>query len=165
MTERRRWGKAGVRLTTVQAAALDAQNRRRAAESDTLRKANHEAGRRRWAEGLVVPCVITTVLDARELYGPEVDAACHAAEPDVDLWEAGKLYPRWDQLCALAELTGTTARFLTELGYPLGVADTSMRFHLPRGERVSLRAPVTRYPDDVVARCPGTVLSSERPRR
>jgi hypothetical protein len=38
--------------------------------------------------------------------------------------------------------------------------DTSMRFHLPRPwvERVDVRAPVTRFPDVVVARCPGTAL-------
>jgi hypothetical protein len=40
------------------------------------------------------------------LEGPEVDIACGAKEPDVDRWEEGELYPTWEQLVLLAELTG-----------------------------------------------------------
>lgn len=60
---------------------------------------------RDWNQGLVVPCRITAALDMRKLYGPEVDIACGAREPDVDRWEEGTLYPTWEQLQKLADLT------------------------------------------------------------
>lgn len=126
------------------------------------RMAALEAGaHERWRQGMVVPHAITAMLDMHELYGPEVDLACAAVEPDVDRWEAGRLYPRWDQLVALAELTCVpVSRFTMLTAPPVGIWDTSMRFHLPRPyvERVDVRAPVTRFPDVVVARCPGTAL-------
>lgn len=50
---------------------------------------------RDWATGKVIPDRITTALDAQ---------ACGVEEPAVDLWEAGTLYPTWEQLCALARL-------------------------------------------------------------
>lgn len=58
-----------------------------------------------WAAGKLVPARITLALDLRGLYGPEVDTACGAREPDVDRWEEGVLYPTWEQLLKLAELT------------------------------------------------------------
>lgn len=138
MVEQRRWGKAGVRLTPAQAAARNARAYRRA-RAQQQQSADDEIARRRWADGMVVPCQITAALDMHGLYGPEVDAACHAAEPDVDRWEAGTLYPRWDQLCALAALTDRPPRWFTTLPHrPLGVLDTSMRFHLRRGESVTV---------------------------
>jgi len=116
----------------------------------------------RWAAGMVVPHNITTALDLLDLFGPEVDRACNANEPEVDRWEAGKLYPRWDQLLALAALTERPAAWFTELGHPIGLLDTSMRFHLSHHERARLTARdvrvITRYPDDVVARREGTDL-------
>ena len=57
------------------------------------------------------PSRITIALDARGLYGPEVDAACHAEEPAVDMWEAGDAVPSWDQLVALADLCGVTPSY------------------------------------------------------
>jgi|GEM_PF-985350 len=56
--------------------------------------------------GKVVPARITIALDVRGLYGPEVDEACDAAEPDVDLWECGLAVPTARQVELLAELTG-----------------------------------------------------------
>lgn len=109
---------------------------------------------------MVVPHSISMALDKHDLYGPEVDAACCAREPDVDLWEAGKLYPRWDQLVALGVLTQTPLTRFVECSRSVGLLDTSMRFHIRPHERLAnaeLRT-VTRFPDDVVARCPGTEL-------
>jgi hypothetical protein len=154
-----RWGKPGVRLTPAQVAARQARARVSTQQRDRRREADTEVAHRLWAEGMVAPCMITAALDMHQMYGPEVDAACNAAEPEVDLWEAGKLYPRWDQLCALAELTGRPPRYFTSLEHlPLDVMATSMRFHLRRGERVDDRPALARFPDPVVARCPGTVL-------
>jgi hypothetical protein len=79
-------------------------------------------------------------LDAQALYGPEVDKACGAEEPDVDLWEAGKLYPTWRQVLMLAELTGNTPRFLCTKRDTLTVADTSLRFHGHTDERPTVWA-------------------------
>lgn len=39
--------------------------------------------------------------------GEWVDVACGVQEPAVDRWEAGLLYPTWEQLCKLAVLTCT----------------------------------------------------------
>ena len=62
---------------------------------------------RDWQAGKIIPWRITVALDAHSLYGPEVDAACGVEEPAVDMWEAGTLYPTWEQLCALATLCQT----------------------------------------------------------
>lgn len=158
MTEYWPWTKAGVRR--------DPRARQRAAarraQAAAARERDDEVAYQKWRAGMVVPRNITVILDACGLYGPEVDEACRAQEPEVDLWEAGKLYPRWDQLVALAELTGTTPRWFTEARPAVPVIDTSMRFHAPPGELRQLSAhqlmAVMRYPDDVVARCPGTEL-------
>lgn len=67
-----------------------------------------------WRAGRVVPAQITAALDACDggpLQGPQVDLDCGAQEPDVDNWEAGLLYPSWEQLQRLARLTGFPIRF------------------------------------------------------
>lgn len=138
MTERRRWGKAGVRLTDGQITAADrhagaqiAIGRQRSAE-------NLRIARRKWAAGMVVPHRITMALDLNNLYGPQVDKACMAQEPDVDMWEAGRLYPSWEQLCALARLTGMhPIHFVGPVPPPIPVEETSLMFHLPKHERES----------------------------
>lgn len=56
--------------------------------------------------GRVVPARITIALDRCGLQGPEVDTACGAEEPAVDMWEAGLWVPTPEQLVKLAELTG-----------------------------------------------------------
>ncbi|TMR88309.1 hypothetical protein, partial [Nonomuraea basaltis] len=58
-----------------------------------------------------VPYRITLALDARELYGPEVDQALGGEEPMVDEWEEGKRVPTPDQVKALAKLTDYPIRF------------------------------------------------------
>lgn len=154
--DQRRWGKHGVRLTCEQVAASNARGAVRRQNHTERDVRNTAVARRKWSAGLIVPCRITAALDSHLLFGPEVDRACKADEPDVDLWEAGKLYPRWEQVVALGELTGRHAVWFTELGHPLSVWDTSMRFHLPRHDLTPFAPPVVRYPDHVVARCPGT---------
>jgi hypothetical protein len=108
-----------------------------------------------WRAGELRPYRITAALDARGLHGPEVDVACGAAEPDVDLWEAGKLYPTWEQVVLLAKLTGVTPRLLCTRGRELRVSDTSLRFH---GYRDDDEPPVMSYPPDVVAATVGAVV-------
>lgn len=61
------------------------------------------------ASGRVVPARITMALDSCGLDGPDVDAACGAAEPDVDMWELALAVPSHDQVEKLAALTGFTA--------------------------------------------------------
>jgi hypothetical protein len=63
-----------------------------------------QQARRAWEAGLIVPHRITLALDARGLYGPDVDLECGALEPAVDEWEAGTRYPTWEQLLKLARL-------------------------------------------------------------
>jgi hypothetical protein len=138
--EPRKWGKAGERLDPVEAA-------RRAARAVAERQARQErraesdrVAREKWAAGLLVPNAITLALDLHGLQGPEVDVACGAREPEVDLWEAGKLYPRWDQVLKLAALTERPPiRFMAPLTQ-ISAMETSMRFHLGPGE--VLRMPV-----------------------
>ena len=71
-----------------------------------------EAERELWRTGKLVPAYISKLLDSAHLYGPGVDAACNAVEPEVDLWEVGRLYPRWDQTVALARLLDVPVRAL-----------------------------------------------------
>lgn len=82
-----------------------------------LRAIEHAAGaaeaKTRWQRGLTVPHRITLALDIARLDGPEVDEACGVQEPAVDLWECGRLYPTWEQLCRLAQLTGFPVAFFT----------------------------------------------------
>lgn len=124
MTERR-WGKAGVRLTPAEARRNDARRGRTA----HFRLADEQEAYRKWDAGLLVPHRITLALDARGLEGPDVDAACGAAEPDVDRWEAGELYPTWEQLKLLSNLTGLALRFF--FLPPVPMAWGSLHFHFP----------------------------------
>ncbi|MER5649698.1 hypothetical protein [Streptosporangium sp. NPDC002524] len=58
-----------------------------------------------------IPWRITTALDARKLYGPEVDRALGGEEPMVDQWESGELVPTPEQIVKLARLTGWPVGF------------------------------------------------------
>lgn len=109
MAERTHWGKAGVRLTQDEVAAQQARTRRAAAS----RRASLAQARARWEAGLIQPWVITMALDSVGAEGPWVDEACGTEEPAVDEWEAGTRYPTWEQLLALAELTGMLPHWFT----------------------------------------------------
>lgn len=126
-----RWGKAGVRLTAEQ---IQAATRARVAEANKERASVERSlakARADWAAGRVVPWLITIALDGKRLYGPEVDQACGVEEPGVDMWEAGTLYPSFEQLCALAKLTGNAPGFFMNRRGVVGMrpSDTSLRFH------------------------------------
>jgi hypothetical protein len=135
--ERRgKWGKAGVRLDP------DDRAHRRAVHARNInqRRASEEADKvrayQRWRQGLVCPDRITTALNVRSLYGPEVDRACKAQEPEVDQWEAGERYPTWEQLLALAALTGyPTSWFTTNDSPSVKVWQTSLWHTMNEGER------------------------------
>lgn len=58
-----------------------------------------------------VPARITLALDAGGHEGPQVDTACGATEPAVDLWECGVEVPTPDQIRLLATLTGFPVGF------------------------------------------------------
>lgn len=150
-----KWEQAGVRR--------DPQERERRARrwADQLARRPPEVDERRraytrWRDGLVVPHLITLVLDRAGLDGPDVDALCGAREPEVDQWEAGERYPTWDQLCALAKLTRVTPSFFTwtDLAPPEPMWLTSMWYHVPAAERRAYercyREPITRYPRAVL---------------
>lgn len=128
----RRWGKAGVRLSNDE---IEAATRARVAAANKERIRDEQAmakARADWAAGRVVPWLITIALDADGLDGPEVDEACGVAEPGVDMWEEGTLYPTFGQLCALAKLTGKTPGYFMNRPGIVGIrpSDTSMRFHM-----------------------------------
>jgi hypothetical protein len=109
------------------------------------------AAHRRWHDGLVVPWRITTALDIRELHGPQVDVDLGVEDPSVDMWEAGILYPTWDEMLRLAVLTDFPVAFFTETpGRPVRAVDTSLRFHA-RLDDVDEREPVLAFPPNVVA--------------
>jgi hypothetical protein len=65
----------------------------------------------RLAAATPVPARITAALDLCQLDGPDVDTACGAREPDVDLWETGELIPTFTQVQLLAALTGFPVAF------------------------------------------------------
>lgn len=58
-----------------------------------------------------IPARITIALDAGGHEGPEVDVACGAVEPAVDLWECGVEQPTTEQVRLLAALTGFPVAF------------------------------------------------------
>lgn len=66
-----------------------------------------------WRAGKLVPWYISHHLDRGRHIGPNVDIACNAKEPAVDMWELGRVYPRWDQTVALARLLDVPVRDLT----------------------------------------------------
>lgn len=148
MGERRRWGKAGVRLSAAEARQNDA----RAARARAQRAASERTAYRDWAAGRMVPARITLALDAKGLDGPEVDTACKAQEPDVDRWEAGELYPTWEQVLALAELTGVTPRFFMMPVREMPAYETSLRFHMPAVALADREPPVQRFHAAAIAR-------------
>lgn len=136
--QRNQWGKAGQRLT--------AQERRR---RGLARIRGQQRGERdlklahtQWERGELIPARITMALDLHSLYGPEVDEACGAAEPDVDRWEAGELYPTWQQVLLLSDLTGLLPKFffLPMSDVPLW---TTLDFHMPSTE--PRKPPVLRF--------------------
>lgn len=114
--------------------------------------AMEQAAYRAWAAGHVIPDRITTALDAKALYGPEVDLACGVEEPAVDEWEAGTRYPTWEQLRALAELCEvTTSMFTAE---PIStftsviICDRSKR---KNGCQVVTRTPILAFTPEAIA--------------
>lgn len=138
-----KWGKAGVRLTLAEADARAARHR---AERNRTRAADEAAakeGYRDWREGRLIPATITMALDAHSLTGPEVDEACCAREPDVDRWEAGVLYPTWEQAKLLAELCRVQVRFLARSHEHIDVNFTSLQFHIPDSGRQ--QPPLVRF--------------------
>lgn len=103
------------------------QVRRRSDLAGAVRAKQREADRAlleqrfRAGEDLVQPNRITLALDSRAMEGPDVDAACGAAEPDVDEWEAGTAAPTWHQLTLLADLTGYPVEFFFREVEPNGL--------------------------------------------
>lgn len=132
MPERCRWARAGERLpaATVEGRRAQLREAQQRENARYLRVRDEQEARTRWEAGLVVPHFITVTLDAQGLYGPEVDEACGAHEPDVDRWEAGELYPSWPQLCALAELCEVTPGFFVRPAETIDAWDTTLRFHV-----------------------------------
>lgn len=112
--------------------------------------------RDRWRRGLVVPHRITLALDIRSLYGPHVDRACGAREPDVDRWEAGEKYPTWQQLVALAELTRFPVEFFIPEADQIHALGPGVMFVCQRSRRtwnpvVEIPAPLLMFTPAAIA--------------
>lgn len=112
--------------------------------------------RDRWARGLTVPYRITLALDIRQLYGPQVDAACGAKEPDVDQWETGEKYPTWEHLQLLAELTQFPVEFFTPEPGHVHALGPGVMFVCKRSRRtwnpiVEIPAPVLAFTRRAIA--------------
>jgi hypothetical protein len=124
------------------------------------------AERQAWEDGRLRPFVISQALDMCGLYGPQVDEACGTMEPAVDMWEAGQLYPTWDELRALAELTLYPIAFFTTVAHEaIAVGDTTLRFTLQPGEEVPPQPVLCFDPFAIksatgTTRCPHCGLSS-----
>jgi len=98
---------------------------------------------KRWRSGYVIPARITMMLDLRGLYGPEVDVACGVEEPTVDQWEAGEVYPSWEQLQALARLCDVGVIWFTDA---MPWRDIGPVFICDRSKRTGQGAQVTPEP-------------------
>lgn len=158
--ERRHWGKAGMRLSPDEVTALHSRIRTERNRSQVSRDADDAKAKKMWQAGMVRPAAITFALDAMGLDGPEVDKACLAEEPAVDMWEAGTLYPTWEQLCALAELTGNTPSFFCKWEKPVPFEATTLRFHVEEFDQSPL---IWEYPREVVAATVRAVQAGETP--
>jgi hypothetical protein len=125
------------RRTYVDAAREQAEGRLRA---------EYEAGRVD-----AHPSRITAALNARALYGPEVDTACGVLEPAVDEWEAGTRRPTWEQLVALAALTDFPVGFFFRApARRTGPIFLCSRTKQPSGERCTVIPPDAAAPVPVV---------------
>jgi hypothetical protein len=113
------WGKAGERITEEEWAKRQRARAMKRGRDRMFEKQHIEEAERLWAAGRAKPWRITSALDIRGLYGPEVDEACGVKEPTVDKWEAGEVYPTWEQLLALATLTGFPIGYFTREGEPV----------------------------------------------
>ena len=120
--------------STSRAVGLSAEKRvdlsvaavsRRAAGVDAVGlAAQYPALFAQWQNGGLRPTAVTLAFDPHAhagrggagattvFVGEWVDVACGVQEPAVDSWEAGLLYPTWEQLCKLAALTGTSLETL-----------------------------------------------------
>lgn len=139
------------RAEAARAAAADSTpTAQRRGYARYLTQRDTEQAREAWQRGHVIPHRITTALDLRELYGPEVDEACGVQEPAVDEWEQGVRYPTWEQLLALAELTQFPVKFFTTMlpAAPVRVSDTTLAFHT-RGQ-LEDREPVLAFTPDAI---------------
>jgi hypothetical protein len=145
-----RWGKAGERLSPEDIARRDNANAAARGRSLAIRQTNMEKARLLWLHGMVRPYRITMFLDANDLYGPEVDAACGVDEPTVDLWEAGKVYPTWDELQALARLCMVQPITFCSDAPAIRAIETSLRYHLRASELAGLAKRIDEYPRAVV---------------
>lgn len=140
-----RWGKAGQRLTDAEIEQRARARAKSRAEQDRSRLAAEAEGLRLWKAGRLVPACITLALDAKELNGPEVDRACGAEEPDVDHWELGILYPRWQQTRLLAELCGVWVPILCRDMEP--IRPLCGKFRFPGDEA----PPIMRFAPEAIA--------------
>jgi hypothetical protein len=97
------------------AGAFGPSTRKQIVIDRTLAKVDAAAERRNpaayYAGKTPTPERITTALDIRQLYGPEVDQALGGEEPMVDEWEAGVRVPTFEQMQRLAVLTGFPVKF------------------------------------------------------
>lgn len=145
------WGKAGQRLTEREAAQRRRDHGKRRTMTRLARERDDTTARKNWAAGLMQPVRITHALGDRE--GAWVDEACGVREPTVDQWEAGTVYPTWEQVLALSALTGYTPRLLCDPMPPLLSSETSLRFHVPAKElEWSTRDMVTRFTAEAITR-------------
>lgn len=147
-TTGRRWGKAGQRLTP------DGRPEHiRALRARASGGYDHKAYAQ-WRQGKVIPARITQALDFRGLEGPQVDLACQAQEPEVDEWESGQRYPRWDQLVALAKTCCVPLSFFTVAHDAVPVWMTTVWCTMSGKERMEAvtewKPPVMSYPDWVI---------------
>jgi hypothetical protein len=129
------WGKAGERLTVDEARKRAGKRSRQRGRERFVEAKSVSQARSAWERGLVKPWRITAALDLGQLYGPEVDRACGVEEPAVDRWEAGELYPTWEQLEALSRLTNFPVAFFTSDAPPIdeGTAFICSRMRQPTG--------------------------------
>ena len=112
------------------------------------------AARDAWERGQVVPHRITIALG--DLEGPGVDEACGAREPAVDEWEAGTRYPSWEQLLALADLTGFDVRFFLMPKDGIHTLGPGVMFVCKRSARnwnpvVEIPAPILTFTPEAIA--------------
>lgn len=107
-----------------------------------------EEARLVWEFGELSPYKLTLWMDYRGINGPEVDHHCGVEEPTVDQWEAGTVYPTWEQLLALAEFCQIPVWYFTEES----VVDQGQFFICSRSRKLPPEPPrITAYTPEALA--------------
>lgn len=109
----------------------------------------HAEARQGWETGAIVPHCITSALDLSGRRREALSAACGVPNETLQAWEAGIVYPTWDQLVALARETGVHPAFFAKAASSLDLISATLTMTLDIAEPQS--EPIHCFTDAALA--------------